>query len=457
MNPTLKTLIEGIKERAATVEKLMAEPTPDNIAKVQELQAQTETDMKTIDGFRQAEAAKLKADEFLKSPVNTVSHGGAKVQDIKPAGETFIGSENGKAFMESYGEGLLEDKTFRAICENDYKDAFRSYIKKGQSGIGATELKILQEGADGSGGFAVPVDFVMRLIQKAPTPIRVADRVTTLTTGRDIVNIPSVNYTTDDLYTTGIRATWSGEIPATAASIKATDPTFGLKQISVYTAMLSLPLTNNMVEDAAFPVMQYVEDKFYETIQLLKENMVLNGTGIGQPTGILANPGGTVGGQTQPAVVNMGNPITADGVVSLPWNLPEQYDNGACWVFNKTSTGQTIAKLKDSNNRYLWANYLESGLSSPAGGQGGQSAPIKDRSLEGYPVLFQGFMPNVGANNFPVIFGDLAGYYLVNRLGFSIQVLREVYAETNQIMLVGRVRFGGQVCEDFRIKVGKQA
>jgi HK97 family phage major capsid protein len=66
-------------------------------------------------------------------------------------------------------------------------------------------------------------------------------------------------------------------------------------------------------------------------------------------------------------------------------------------------------------------------------------------------------MPNTGANNYPIIFGDLRGYYLVNRVGFSVQVLRELYAETNQILLLGRVRFGGGVGEEWRIKVGQHA
>ena len=457
MNPTIQALIKGIEARSHEVETLMKDPSADNIAKASELQTQTDADMASITKLREVESAKLKADEFLKAPVNRTPHQ-ATFEGAQQDGYTVVGTdEKGKSYLEHFGEELMSDRKFRAICEDNYKQSFRKYLKGGTSALDAADIKILQEGADSSGGFAVPVDFVMRLIQKAPTPIRVIDRVTTLTTGRDMVNIPAVNYTTDDLYTTGIRATWSGEVPATAASIAATNPTFGLKQINVYTAMLSLPLTNNMVEDAAFPIMQYVEGKFYETIQLLKENMVLNGTGVGQPTGILVNPGGTFGGQNQPAVVNFGNPVTADGIVSVPWSLPEQYDSGACWVMNKTSMGQAVAKLKDSNNRYLWQSYLDSGLASTAGGNGQTNGPIKDRNLEGYPVLFQGFMPNTGANNFPIIFGDLAGYYLVNRLGFSIQVLREVYAETNQIMLVGRVRFGGQVAEEFRLKIGKQA
>ena len=79
------------------------------------------------------------------------------------------------------------------------------------------------------------------------------------------------------------------------------------------------------------------------------------------------------------------------------------------------------------------------------------------RQLAGYPVTYSGFMPNRGSANYPVILGDLGGYYLVERVGFSIQVLNEVYAEVNQKVLLGRLRFGGQVAEPWRIKIGQQS
>ena len=77
--------------------------------------------------------------------------------------------------------------------------------------------------------------------------------------------------------------------------------------------------------------------------------------------------------------------------------------------------------------------------------------------LAGKPVVFSAFMPNVGAANNVMIYGDPRGYYLVNRIGFSVQVLRELYAETNQILLLGRIRFGGKVVEGWRMKIGVQS
>jgi HK97 family phage major capsid protein len=223
-----------------------------------------------------------------------------------------------------------------------------------------------------------------------------------------------------------------------------TDPVFGSVRVPVYTAMLSMPVTQDLIEDSAVALLPWIESRFSETIELLKDNMILNGSGVGQPAGILMNPGGT----GQPSTVNVGasGAVTADGIISVGWSLPEQYDEQARWIFNKTVTGQAIAKLKDAENRYIWSMGTQDGGLSPS---------IQNRELLGYPVNYSGFMPDPANNAYPVIFGDLRGYYLVNRVGFSIKVLNELYAETNQVLLLGRVRFGGVVAEEFRLKIGK--
>jgi HK97 family phage major capsid protein len=64
-------------------------------------------------------------------------------------------------------------------------------------------------------------------------------------------------------------------------------------------------------------------------------------------------------------------------------------------------------------------------------------------------------MPDVAANAFPIIFGDPKGYYLVRRIGFSVQVLNEIVATSNKVRVLGRLRIGGQVGEDWRLKIQK--
>ncbi len=451
MGDALKDVVGVFDAKSRKVEALLGkgpEMTAEDLSEVKSLNDDLESLSGQIEDLQQLGEIEVKNRQrmsFLQRPSNGAPFTGqAHIDGFSSAGAAFVDRKSG--LITDEGEMLMDRKTLAAICSRPYKEAFQTYLRKGLSSMGSVEVKMLQEGADTAGGFLVPEEMLSRIVQKEPTPTRVYGYTTKLSTSRDAVVIPKVNYGADDLYTTGIRTVWTGEVPATATTARVTDPVFGAERIPVYTAMMSMPITNDMVEDAAFPLVGWAAGKFAETIELLYDNMILTGTGIGQPTGILNNPGAA----NQPAIVPSGNAsaITADGLVDLAFSLPEQYDAHARFVMNKTSTAAQIALLKDTTNRYLWGYGLE---------DNGLSPDLHNRRLLGYDVSYSGFMPGVAANSYPVLFGDFTGYYLVNRVGFSIQVLRELYAETNQILLLGRLRFGGQVAEDWKIKVQQVA
>lgn len=446
------TVLEDAKKLRGTTDKT-------NALRMAELLAEAETLEKQIDAERGLDALN---DRLTRSagmlPLATPgADAKATVITGKPAGETVLDAyqrrDGTPAFRvaQEYGEGIYAPSIIGKIGTRDYKDAFRAYVRSagqvGRHGYNDAAIRTLQEGQDAEGGYLVPDDILSKVIVKEPTPIRVAGRCTQLTTSRDNLVVPRVNYTADDIYTTGMRITWTGEIPASSTAMRVTDPVFGQTRIPVFTAMMSVPITLDMIEDASFPLLDWISGKFGETVDLLRDNMVLNGTGVGQPEGILASPGAD---SSQPAVVLSGTAgsIGTDGtfLIKLAMSLPEQYDTNAVWVMNKTNTGNAVAQLKDAQGRFLWSlGYQQSGL----------SVDFKSQPLVGYPVMYSGFMPNIAAANYPLLFGDLAGYYLVNRIGFSVQVLRELYAETNQVLVLGRIRFGGQVAEPWRLKLGK--
>lgn len=364
--------------------------------------------------------------------------------EAKTGGTEVKAESGGFRVVNEFGEGLIDAKTLAAISTADYKNTFRTYLRKGLYGLSSAEIKTLQEGTDTAGGFLVPEEMLARIIERTPTPTRVQSRVMRFTTSRDRVSMPKVNYSTDNLYTTGMRVTWTGEVPASSTTHRVTDPVFGQVAIDVHTAMMSLPITRDLIEDSAFPLMTWVSGKFQETSVLTVENIILNGTGVGQPAGILRNPNGT----DEPATVVSGAAAayTWDGLLDIYHAVPEQYDANSAFVFNKTSSALALSKLKDGDGRPLWSMGV---------GDSGMSGDIRNRPLLGVPVLLSGFMPNVSANTYPLIFGDLSGYYLADRVGFSIQVLSEVYAETNQLLFLGRMRLGGLTAEPWRLKIQK--
>lgn len=434
-------------EKRARLDELFKKGDAANEAELKEADLLV-ADVERIIGERKAaesrEAFATQNERELKAlrenPVNPMPQGQAEVVDWKRDGITVI--EKGDLSVV-YEEGFsLDQKTFERINSKGYKQAFRNYLRKGIHGLDVGELKDIREGSDRDGGFLVPADVLNQIISRKPTPTRLNGMVQRFQTSSNRLEIPKNTYGADDKYTTGIRVSFVDEI-TNASAHRAADPQWGSVEIPIHTAMLSLALTKDMIEDAAFPIVSWTTGKFQETVDLLYDDKIVNGTGQKQPAGILLNPGGA----NQPAVIPMGdaNLIKPDGLFDIAYSMPEQYDENAKWVFNKTNTARAISKLKDNNNRYLFAT-----------GQNDDAiATARPKQLIGYDYVYSGFMPDTAANSFPIIFGDLRGYYLVNRVGFSIQVLNEIEAQSNRVILLGRLRFGGQVAEDWRMKIGK--
>lgn len=461
----------------------MSRMSKSDIKRLDELTSEAQAVQKGMESVKAAEAAKegFKASTGMLrlSDGSTAPTASRKAKEgvVEITGIDYAGSETFKSFakkiyggfygglelLDQDGEGLLDQGTFKTISDPEYKRAFKAYIRSAglEGAMPGKSVKTLNEGLDASGGYFVTDDILARVVAKVPTTTRIAGLVTQLQTSKDALAIPKVNYqtatddTTGNLYSTPMRVTWTGEIPTSATAANVVEPPFGMVRIPVYTAMMRIALSLDFIEDASFPVLSWVSGKFGETVDLLRDFITIRGSGAGQPTGILPALG-TVnqpGQLDRPAVINTAGvaTITADDIQQLVFALPEQYDDAAVMAMSRTQTGPVVATLKDGAGRYMWGmGALDSGL----------TGNYKTRQLGGYDLSYSGFMPGTNpptSGTFPIAFGDFGGYYLVNRVGFSVTVVREKYVENNQLALVGRVRFGGDVVEPWRIKVLKVA
>lgn len=361
--------------------------------------------------------------------------------------------EGGLQVLDEIGAGTFGQKTWELINSLEYKSSFRAYLRKGERARDQLKHKALNEATDDQGGVLAPAEMLDRIVSREPAPTSLRSLVMTANTGRDMLEAIRLQYSADDIYTTGIRVTATGEVISEEDEDDHNvddSKMFGTVQIPVHTFMLSAALTNNMVEDSSFPIQAFLEKKFGETTDQLYERQILIGNGNGYPHGILFGAlSGNAGNHPQyPEVILSGTAggIDFDFINNLQMALPSQYENGNTrWVMNKKSTLSACYKLKDDQKRPL--------LSNGSGDYGMVGA--RGRVMLGDPIVTSDHMPGIGAAAFPIIYGDLQGFYLAQRLGFSIQVLNQTRAKRNQVELVGRVRFGGKVVEPWRLKIGK--
>jgi HK97 family phage major capsid protein len=161
------------------------------------------------------------------------------------------------------------------------------------------------------------------------------------------------------------------------------------------------------------------------------EDAYLSGSGSQQPLGVFT--ASTDGISTDRDVATgSATSITADGLIDAKYKLKSQYRNETLdavrWLFHRDAI-KIVAKLKDSQNQYLWQPGLQAGQ--------------PDRLLN-LPLDESERVPNTFTNG--LYCGLLANwryYEIADSLDMEMQVLTELYAATNQIGYVGRLKTDG--------------
>ncbi len=431
---TLLAEAKGLQEQAAGIKA--ASSIIEEATKVTRPPLPTDSDDPPMDTPPTAKDAAIKALYSLRfgEPDSAI-----KAVLIDLHGEDFeakrLGQWQGFVKFLRYGDQALSGDELGLMREVIFTP---EYAKKAiVDGWDIAALKTtMVEGEDQYGGHVVPVDYQARMIERMIGYTVVRPRATIITTSRDKVEIPT-STGGDAQFTSAVRVTWVEETPPSTAA--DTNLTFGLEGISVHTAMAVTTLSRNLVEDSAFNLPDFVSRKFAEAAGIDEDNQFLVGDGVGKPQGILPGSANALSLGT----VNTGasDTIKFDGLIGLQYGLDSQYRNGAAFIAEK-ATYLAISKLKDSNGQYLWRD------------QFGRNTVGQERVLLGNLVLEQEALPTIASSAFPIIFGDLSGYYIVDRIGMNIErYLDSSTATTNTIKYVMRRRLGGQCAEPWRFKL----
>lgn len=199
-------------------------------------------------------------------------------------------------------------------------------------------------------------------------------------------------------------------------------------------------VSQRLLEDVAFDVEDWLARRIGERFARAEAEAFIVGNGTGKPKGFLgsgkiANASWTWGNLGFIASGDAATITTADALIDLVYALDAPYRAGAVWVMN-SATAAALRKLKDDNGRYVLGD-----------------DPVR---LLGYSVFIADDMPDIGANEYPVAFGDFkAGYTVVERPG--LRILRDDKSAKPNVLFYATRRVGGAVTDFAAIKLLKVA
>ncbi len=300
---------------------------------------------------------------------------------------------------------------------DEYMGAWDSYCRKGLEGLDAMEKKALTVSNDSTGGYLAPAEYVRELIKDVTeiSPIRQIARVRS--TGQRSIQIPK--------RTGQFAAQWVSE---SGTRSETTGWQVGLEELPAHEHYAMVDISEQDLEDSVFNLEAEMQSEFAEQFAKAEGAAFCTGNSVGKPEGFMTN--------SSVSEVNSGNSsaLTADGLISLVHGIKSDYGKNGVFVFNR-STLSAIRKLKDTAGQYI----LQTGMNLEGGAI---------NTILGHPYIEAADMADIGANAYPIAFGDFRrAYMIVDRV--SLAVLRDPFtqATTGNVRYIARRRVGGQVIQ----------
>lgn len=306
------------------------------------------------------------------------------------------------------GNSAHDQKPKTGRASDAYKDGMLKALRTNFRNVS----NVLQEGVDADGGYLVPEEYDTRLIEALEEENIFRKLGHTITTsGERKINIAA----------TKPAAAWIDE----GEELTWGDAKFAQINLDAHKLHVAVKVTEELLYDNAFGLENYIIRQFSKALANAEEDAFLNGTGTGQPLGLLATDGGAEIGVTAASATE----ITADEIIDLVYSLKRPYRKNAKFICND-QTLAAIRKLTDKNGRYLWQDSVQAG---------------EPGRLLGYEVYTSPYFPVITAGMPAIAFGDYSYYNIGDRGIRSFAELKELFAGNGMVGFVAKERVDGKL------------
>lgn len=325
----------------------------------------------------------------------------------------------------------------------EHKAAFEKFFRKGaDAGLRDLEVKAkLTTQSDPDGGFLVPEE-TSATIDRVLGTISVMRQIATVMPVGTSVYKKLVNMG-------GAGSGWVGEEEARS---ETGTPTLRELVFNVMELYANPATTQTMLDDGIIDIAAWLADEVQLAFAEQEGAAFISGNGVKRPRGLLtydtvANASyawGKLGYIASGAAAGFATPTAsvspADAFIDLYYALKAGYRGNASWLMSDAVMG-SVRKFKNAEGSYIWAPPSD-------------SASVA--TILGKPVYNDDNMPALGADAFPIAFGDFKrGYLIPDRQG--ARVLRDPFTNKPYVHFYTTKRVGGGVANFEAIKLMKIA
>lgn len=335
------------------------------------------------------------------------------------------------------GGGSSKDAaTTRAA--NEHKEKFFAWARKGSDPDGLRNLEVqanLSTLSDPDGGYLVPVEIEKNIERLALASVAMR-RLARIVTSKGEYTKP--------LSKGGATGGWVAEKAARPETDTPTLALFSPPMNEIY-AMPSV--TQKLLDMSDFDIAAWLIEEINDVFVTTEGTGFITGNGVSRVKGIIdstlmiANANWVYGKTGYIAGGHASLLNNADKLFSLQHALKPVYRANGTWLMND-ATLETVRKFKDGDGNYIW----RPGLS--------ENAPD---TLLGKPVEIDDNMPDIGADAYPIAFGDFKRAYTIVDHVSGTRLLRDPYTTKGYVNFYVTKRIAGGISNYEAIKFLKIA
>lgn len=396
MNPEeIRTLIDGLKEQnnndLRELDKLMQERKSFGSLKVEEREVKKEDISKldnNIDNLIQAIENRNKEIERQDKLLSIQTNSSMQHRNVK--------DDLDNATQD-------EDKELRQKVDNWFKTGNDKEIREA-----------LQAGIASAGGNTIAPQYLVKDVIKGlddQVHIRKHAKIIPPITGYQTIGIPTLTNDLND-------HDWTAELGAVKD-----DPSiaFGKREMKSNQLTKLVKISKQLIRNSNIDIQGFVQERIAYSLARPLENAYLYGDGKDKPLGIFAQTSDNSSAIPSDRDISVGTAteaISYEGLVDAVSALKSGYHGRAVWMLNRKAIAY-LRKLKDTIGRPLWQDGIQG------------TGPNR---LLGIPVVQNDFITDeLASGKYCGLLADFSNYWILDSLSMELQVLHELYANTNQI------------------------